>query len=186
MKVSTKIITGFFVLTLVVMVVIVNHLSAIRQIQDSNRELSEINVASAKTALQIVKVADLLDEYSKKYFAGLDTGYDEQISDVRMEFLENLTRLHKTAKSDLEQAQEVKLEEALDDFWSAFSRLKKQKRTVDPDDMPADYTVAVNRLRMQASTMLDTVQIVINNRVQAAADIGNKAERVTWIAGTVA
>src|SRR2546421_10014317 len=109
MKVSSKIILGFLVLLSVVAGVLAYQFSAIRQIQSANRELSEINVVSAKTALQMQKLAGLLGEDSLKYFSGLDSIYAQQIVDFRADFIESLVRFRKNAKSEREQAEAEKL-----------------------------------------------------------------------------
>jgi len=186
MKVSSKIILGFLVLMLLVIGVFAYQLSAIREIQSANRELSEINVVSAKTVLQMQKLADLLEEDSLKYFAGLSPGYAEQIADFRSDFLEQLVRLRRTAKTNREQAEAAKLNQALDDFWEVFNRLKKLNQTWDPDQVPPDLTIAANHLKLQAGMMLEAVQDVIRERVEAAGAVGMKAERLAWSAGIVA
>src|SRR5438093_1098678 len=183
MKVSSKTILGFLSIMLVAMVILGHQLSAIHQMQAVNRDLSEINVKSATTVLEMQKLAALLGEDSRKYFAGRDPIYDEQIAGFRNDFLEDLVRLRQTANSDREQAQLAKLREALDDYWLVFNRLKQQNKTWDPDELPPDLTLAVNHLEAQAEVMLDAVQVAIKERVAEAAKVGGNAERVSWIAG---
>jgi len=43
----------------------------------------------------------------------------------------------------------------------------------------------MKQLQLETEMMLNAVQAVIDERVQAAADIGKEAERVTWIAGSL-
>jgi signal transduction histidine kinase len=183
MRVSSKIITGFLVLMLLAIVVVANQLAAIHQMQLVNRDLSEINVSSARTAVEMQKFADLLLEDTKKYFLALDSTYDRQIADVRNDFREDLKRLRGSAKSEREQAEAAKLSEALEEFWLVFNRLKQQNQTFDPDELPPDLSVAVNHLQAQAEVMLDAVQVVMRERVAGAAEVGRKAENVSWIAG---
>ncbi len=183
MRVSRKIISGFLVLTLLAVVIVGNQLNAIHQMQHVNRDLSEINVVSATTALHIKKLVDLLDEDSQKYFAGLDSVYEHQITGLRSDFLEDLARLRQTANSEHERAETAKLAEALEDYWLVFNRLKQQNQTWDPDDLPPDLTIAVNHLEAQADFVLDAVQLAIKERVAAAAEVGRRAEEVSWLAG---
>jgi two-component system sensor histidine kinase GlrK len=186
MKVSSKIISGFLVLMLLAIVVVANQLSAIHQMRAVNQELSEINVKSATTVLQMQKLADLLGEDSRKYFAGLDPLYAQQIADVRSDFLEDLARLRETARSGREQEGTTALAKALDDYWRVFNSLKEQNRSWDPDELPPDLTIAVNHLQAQAEIMLDAVQVAIKERVASAAELGQVAERLSWIAGMFA
>jgi len=133
MKVSTKIITGFLALMLLGMILLVNQLTAIHQMQNVNRELSELNVMSATTVLQVQKLADLLGEDSKKYFASLDPLYERQMTGFRSDFLEDLDRLRETAKSAREQTELAKLADALNAYWQVYNKLKEQKKNWDPD-----------------------------------------------------
>ena len=67
MKVSSKIISGFLILMLLAISVVAYELSVIYLMQGVNRELAEIDVKSAETALDMEKLTGLLDEHSKKY-----------------------------------------------------------------------------------------------------------------------
>jgi signal transduction histidine kinase len=185
MKVSSKIVAGFLFLILLAIVVLINHLSAIHQIQSANRELSEINLVSAKTAVQMQKLADLIDEVTKKYFSALDKSYDRQVIDNRDEFQRDILRLRETARSTRERAETDRLQQALDEYWTAFNLVKVKKEALGPYDLPPHLSVAMKQLQLETEMMLNAVQAVIDERVQAAADIGKEAERVTWIAGSL-
>ena len=93
MKVSSKIISGFLVLMLLSIVVVAYEVSVVYQMQAVNRELADVDVKAAATALDMEKLVDLLDEYSKKYFGGLDPLYDKKAADYRGE-LDNFRRRH--------------------------------------------------------------------------------------------
>src|SRR5262245_56312137 len=135
MKVSSKIILGFLVLMVLAGIVVVNQLSAIHQIRAANHDLSEINVKSATIVQEMQRYVDLFRDDSKKYFALNDPlTYERQIAGLRTDFLDDVARLRPTAKSEREQAELAKLEQALEDFWAIFNRLKKQKQTWDPDE----------------------------------------------------
>src|SRR5262245_8207618 len=187
MKVSSKIILGFLVLMVLAGIVVANQLSAIRQMQRANQDVSEIDVTSAKIVLEIQKLAELIKEDSEKYFAlGDPAGYERQLADLRSDFLDALNRLRPNAKSEREQAEVAKLQKAFDDFWLVFNRLKQVKQTWDPDQLPKDLVVAENELITQPSVLLDAVQAAIKDRVEAAAAVGSKAERLSWTAGIFA
>src|SRR5262249_46791465 len=148
--------------------------------------LLKINVVSAATVLDLQRLADLISEYSQKYFGVLDPLYERKIVGFRNDFLEALGRLRQTASSEREQTETAKLREALDSYWLAFNRLKEQNKAWDPDDLPPDLTLAVNHLQAQAEVMLDAVQVAIKERVDGAAEVGAHAEQLSWIAGILA
>ncbi|PYT07102.1 MAG: hypothetical protein DMF60_07835, partial [Acidobacteria bacterium] len=109
--------------------------------------------------------------------------YTALIDGFRKDFLEQLVELRKTARSEGERAETEKLSAALDDFWSAFNRLKEQKQSLDPDELPPDFTIAVNHLEAQTDVVLDAVEVSIRQQVANAAEVGAKAERLAWLAG---
>jgi two-component system sensor histidine kinase GlrK len=183
MKVSSKIIVGFLFLMLLAVVFMANELNAIHQMQAVNRELSQTNLRSAKLVLEIQKLADLFNEDAQKYFSSLDAIYDDQIGDVHKDFQDHLGYLRETINSDRERTELEKLSMALDGCWEAYNALKKQNKLWGPDELPPDLTLAVNHLEAQSENMLGSVQLVIKERVAAAGEVGDKAERVFWIAG---
>jgi two-component system sensor histidine kinase GlrK len=186
MKVSSKIISGFLVLMLLALVVLGHQLSAIHQMQAVNRELSEINLRSATTVVEMQRLADLLGEDAYKYFLLLDPQYDRQIGDLRNDFLQHLSLLRENAKSERERTEVTKLSAAVEQYWNVYNILKQQKKAWDPDEVPPDLTLAINHLEAQSEVMLDAVQVGIRERVASAAAVGDKAERVAWIAGIFA
>jgi signal transduction histidine kinase len=187
MKVSSKIILGFLVLMVLGILVAANQLSAIHQMQAVNHDLSEINVKSATSVLEMQKLADLLVDDAKKYFALNDPLlYDGQIVGLRKDFLEALDQLSENAKSQREQTAIADLRTSLDDFWTVFNRLKQQKQTWDPEQAPPDLTVAVNHLTRQSELMLDAVEMSMKDRVAAAAEVGKTAEQLSWTIGIFA
>src|SRR5437762_2755244 len=155
MRVSSKIISGFLILMLLTLAVLANQFAVIHQMQTVNRNVAEFNVTSATTVLRMKELATLLTDNTKRYFASPDPTYTALIDGFRKDFLEQLAELRKTARSQGERAETEKLSAALDDFWSAFNRLKEQKQSLDPDELPPDFTIAVNHLEAQTDVVLD-------------------------------
>lgn len=168
---------------LLAIVLLVNQLSAIHQMQRVNRELSAINVVYATTGLEMMRIAKLLGDDSKKYFAALDPFYEQLMVNSRSDLLENLDRLRQQAKSEREQAEIAKLSEALDEHRRVFSQLKQKNQTWDPHELPPDLIIATESVEAKAEVTLDAITVAINERAVAAEELGRKAEQVAWIAG---
>jgi signal transduction histidine kinase len=185
MRVSSKIIAGFLALMLLAIIVVANQLMAIRQMQAVNHDLSEIDFSkSAITVLDMQRLADLLGDDSKKYFATLDSLYERHTTRLRDEFIEDLGKLRQSASSEREQAQLAKVQEAFDNLWLEFNTLKQQNKSFD--ELPPDLAVAVMHFQAETEVMLEAVQLAIKERVAAAAEVGAKAERLSWIVGVFA
>jgi len=183
MRVSSKIFAGFLVLILMSVLILANQLSVIHQMQAVNQNLLSINVVSAENVLRMQRLTDLLEDDAKKYFVTLDPLYDQQIVDVRQEFLERLARLRTTIASERERAELAKYGEAMDDYSRAYNELKRLNKAFDSVEIPPDLYIAINHLQAQGGVMLDAVQSAIRERVAAAGDTVQRAERFAWIAG---
>src|SRR5262245_49131438 len=123
MKVSSKFILGFIVLTLLAIVILAYQRSTINEMQRVNIELSSISLNSAKTMLEIQRWTALVEEDTNKYFLiSLDPTYETQISEVRTDLHEYLNRLRETSKTQHEREQADKFAQALDDYWVVFDR----------------------------------------------------------------
>jgi len=183
MKVSNKIISGFLILMLLAIAVLANQLFVIHRMQTVNRVLSDIDVNAATTAAEIEKLAKDIRDDSKKYFGVDPKAYEGQLTEDRTYFLEHIQQLDKTARIDSEHAAITKLREALDAYVDVFNRLKEQNRTWDPDELPPDLTISLSHLQAQSEFAFETVKDAMKEQVAAAADAGDKAERIAWIAG---
>src|SRR5262249_1956449 len=87
--------------------------------------------------------------------------------------------------SDRERAATSNLAKALDAYWTAFNRLKDQNRSLDIDEFPPDFTLALNHLVAQTEVALDAVQTSMREKVAAAAEVGRQASRISSAAGVV-
>jgi signal transduction histidine kinase len=140
-------------------------------------------LSSATTVLRLQKLTDLLYEDSRKYFVTLDPIYEKQFADFRSDFVQELAQLQKTAASRRERASAENLAAAAKVYWAAFDRLVEEKTSGGPDDLPPYVTSAADHLQAVAEVALDAVQLSIKEQVAGAADVGQRAERVAWLAG---
>ncbi len=185
MKVSSKIVSAFLVLMLLAVVVLGNQLTVISQMQKVNRDLFEFDLSAATTVLDIQQLTEIINDDSKKYFAVVDpSGYDKQLTDLRNDFLKDLDTLQKTARFENQQTATQKLSEAFDDYWKAFSRLKQERtEALDSDELPPVLTNTLDHLAAQSEVTYEAVKGSMKSQIAAAKERGEKAQRVSWIAG---
>jgi two-component system sensor histidine kinase GlrK len=170
---------------LLAVVLLANQLGIIHQMQQVNRELADVDLNAAATALHIEKNTDIITDDSKKYFAVLDPIYGDQIADLRNDVLKDIATLEKAAHSKSEREATTELREALDAYWNVFNRLKSQNQVSDTDELPPDLTIAMDHLGAEAEVAFESVKGSMKERVAAAAETGAKAERVSRIAGAL-
>lgn len=187
MKVSSKIISGFLILMLLAIGVIAYELRVVYQMQTVNRELADIDIKAAEKALEMEKVTDLLDESSKKYLGGLDPQYDKITAGYRDDLLEDLGQLQKAAAhSEMEGAATVRVREALESYWQVYNNLKERHLDLGSDELPPDFTIALDHLRAETENAFDAVKGSMKEQVTNAAATGARAVHVSWIAGIFA
>jgi two-component system sensor histidine kinase GlrK len=183
MKVSNKIISGFLILTLLAVVVLGNQLTVIHQMQTMNRNLADVDMKAATTALDTEELVDIINDDTKKYFfVSPDAGYEEHIAGLRQSLLEDLAKLEKSARSESTRAVTQKLSEALEDYWQVFNRLKPTEAS-DSNELPPELANSLDHLAAQSEVAYETVKGSMKDQVAAAEEKGAKAERVTWLAG---
>jgi signal transduction histidine kinase len=184
MKVSNKIISGFLILTLLAIVVLGNQLNVINQMQTMNRDLADIDMKAATIALDTQKLVEIISDDSKKFFTVTpDPIYEEQIVGLRGDFLDDLAKLQTSARSESTRAVTQKLSEALEDYWQVFERLKHQAEASDSNELPPELANALDHLAAQSEVAYETVKGSMKDQVAAVKEKGEKAERVTWLAG---
>jgi two-component system sensor histidine kinase GlrK len=188
MRVSTKIVCGFAILLALACVGLAYQVSALHQMQTINRDLSLLNMRSASAALRAMQLAETLEEFAQKYFVTGDPIYDRQLSDVRQEFLVNLTEMRQTIRTNRERSEFELMSTTFDEFWTAFIvRSQEVKESNErPEYLPAELVSLLDRLQVHARTTYDAVQLSIHDQVERAAAAGQSAERFSWTAGIVA
>jgi signal transduction histidine kinase len=187
MKVSSKIIAGFLILMLLAVIVTANQRSIIHQMQVINRNISEIDMNAALTALRTQELAAEIWEDSRKYFAATSDSsiYDRRIGEDRQELLDDIAMLEKSGRSDVERAETKKLADALADYWTVFNRVKAQNQNPDDGAVPAELTFAIDHLQAQTGVVYEAVKGSIKDQVARAAEAGETAERISWTAGVL-
>src|SRR3954468_14066459 len=102
MRVSTKTVSGFGILLVLACIGLAYQVSVLHQMQSINRDLSAVNLRAASAALRTIQLSDTLEEFARKYFVAGDPIYEHQLEAVEKEFLENLTDMRNTVRSDRE------------------------------------------------------------------------------------
>src|SRR5262249_17649955 len=146
---------------------------------------ADIDMKGATNALDTEELVENITKNTRKFFTvSPDAIYENNIIGLRQIFLEDLSKLWKqSARSEPTRAVTEKLSEALEDYWQVFNRLKPQAEASDSAELPPELANALDHLAAQSEIAYETVKGSIKDQVTAAAEKGQKAARVTWIAG---
>lgn len=186
MKVSTRIILGFVILLAIAFAGLGYQLSVIRQMESINRDLSLVNFHAASTTLEMLQLVETIKEFSRKYFAVVDPIYQRQLEDYRKDFLESLTDLRKTVRSNNERVEAERLAEAFDDYSDIFDRAVEAQKTRDLGALPPDLEIAIDHLQAQTAIAYDAVNVSIQDEVARATEAGKRAEEWSAVVGLLA
>src|SRR5262249_5080538 len=121
----------------------------------------------------------------KVFLVTADPAWQQQIVGIRQAFLEDLAKLGKAARSESTRAVTQRLGDALEDDCQVFYPLKTKAEPTDHDQRgaPPELRTCLERLAEQSEVAYDAVKTSMKDQVAAAKEKGEKAERVTWIAG---
>jgi two-component system sensor histidine kinase GlrK len=187
MRVSTKIVSGFGILMVLAVVALAYQVSVIHEMQSINRDLSGVNFRAASTVLEMLHILETVEEFSTKYFLLGYPVYEQTLTDVRQEFMEDFQQLQTTVRTDQEREELDRLSEAWNHYWTVFEDQKQKRRVPESaDTLPAALASALNRLQAQTYQVYDVVQLSIRQQVTDAADAGAAAERFSWTTGALA
>jgi two-component system, NtrC family, sensor histidine kinase GlrK len=181
MRISTRIILGFGILMLLAFAGLVYQISVIHQMQAINRELSSVNFHAASVALSTMQLAETIKEFSRKYF--VDPIYEQQLNDYREEFSDDIVELQKTVRFSAEREEVDRLARAFDAYTAAFAGIKHKKGS-EIDDLPPQLLDAINDVQSQSAVVYDVLKSSIEQEVALAAQTGQRAERVSTVAGS--
>jgi signal transduction histidine kinase len=190
MKIATKISAGYAILIALIIAVLTYQVSLFNQMQSINQNLTGIDFRAAIVALQLLRDQDLVEEFTRKFFAtGGDPDYGAQIDEMRGAYSEGLQELRSLRVSPVER-QEV---DRLAAIWSSIGELssahQRDYKSLKPEDVNSALLAQeelFSQLRVQAQSVIRATRTAIETQVQRSSDAGRHAQKVSWIAAAVA
>src|SRR5205814_7821176 len=110
MRIGTKIITGYGVLIALMALVFAYQVALVHRLQSIHRNLAEINFQAAGVSLEMMRVLDGIEEYTKKWFLLRDPEYAARRQEFERESNADLVRLRLLRRSPTEHAEIDRLE----------------------------------------------------------------------------
>jgi two-component system sensor histidine kinase GlrK len=186
MKISTRIVSGFGILIVLIALLVVYQIFALHRMQSRISELSQVNFRVAVTALQLMRDRDLVEEYAKKSLLLSESAYDEQLKAFSEDFEKLLQDLKSSARSKKVRA-EV---ERLDGFWSAFTAALHRYEQAQAAGLLQEFPVELDRnleqLRAQSYTVYEACVDTINSQVRNSEETARRAELIAAVAAAIA
>jgi two-component system sensor histidine kinase GlrK len=185
MRVSTRIILGFATLMILLVCALAYQVSIIHEMQSINQDLSSTNFNAASSVLRLRQYGDSIDELSQKYFVS-PVSYEPQLESYHKQFLDELTTLRGTVRTDSERIEVERLSQRLDEYYRVWEEEKSKPLPEDVNSFPFTLAQAIQNLQAQIDATRNVVEQAIPQQVQLAAAAGAEGERVSWIAAIFA
>lgn len=189
MKIATKLTVGYGILIALMIAVLGYQVTLIHTMNSINRDLSQMNFHAAMISLQLLREVDQLDEYTKKLFITRDAGYAQRLAEIRQSIGKELAEIQPLGRSELESEALGKLSGVWGNYSASTVDLDSQLRSAKFDEVDALLTSQLDlldRLRTRSQEVLANTQQTIASQVLASTETGQRAERVSWVAGVSA
>src|SRR5260221_5645979 len=166
MKISTKIAAGYGILIGLIFAVLLYEVSRIQQMEEINRNLSQINFRAATISLQLLRDLEQVEEFTRKYYAtGGDPGYGAQTEEMRKAFSQSVKELGSLALSPKE-ADEIR---QLALLWDRLLQSSRPRPGAGEEEVTVALGVQldlISRVRSQIQRLVRTTRETIELRVE--------------------
>jgi two-component system, NtrC family, sensor histidine kinase GlrK len=186
MRIATKIFTGYGVVIVLMAVVITYQVLLINRLQSIQQGLSGLNFQAAGTALEMMRLMDGVEEYTKKSYLLRDPEYGARRKDFEREFDTALTRLQPLAQSKAEQTEVERLRRFWAEFAAEGARPPPGDASEPAQEIPPSLQQKLDALHTQVKTVYSSTLQEREIEAKRSAEMGRRAMWVSWSAAIVA
>ena len=186
MKISTKIVLGYGVLIALITVLVAYQGYAIHRMQTISRNLSRVNFIASIASLQLMRDRDLVEEYTKKYFAINAPEYDSALRDFEREMESTLHEIRASGRTPAEQDAIARLGRDWRDFKTNLDKARQNLDAGGTSDFPRPLEESLEELRVQIQTVYKATLSGIESEVARSNETGRRAESMTWMTSVLA
>ncbi len=185
MKITTRIISGYGILIVVLVGLVVYQVITIGSMQKINSTLKELNFQSAMDCLQVMRDFEGVKEFTQKSFAIADPAYPKVLQEYHRAFENSLRELRNHAASGEEQIQFnrlVKLWDTHKTNMAALQQVMATSGTALPEIIDSD----LKQIDVQITSVYQSSLQSVSSKVEKSSRTGETASLVLWCATFVA
>jgi signal transduction histidine kinase len=185
MNVSTRIIFGISVLMVLAVLALGYQVYINQQLQLVTHELSEVNLQATRDV--VLQEYDILviDELSRKYFL-VDREYGKDLDGWRQDFESRLYELQHLRLSPKEKADLTLVAQAWDAYRRQWDVELEQNPVGKTENFSFDLYTRLEAIKARIEKLDDSIQTAVTERVRETSAMGERAQRFSWYAGSVA
>jgi two-component system sensor histidine kinase GlrK len=179
MKVSTRIIAGYVILILLTVAILSYQVYTIRQLNDINGNLSQVNVDNALKSLQLQYDERVIEEWAQKYYGTGDKTYKDLFDLAGNDFEMDLMKLEPTVTSEAEREAIRKVSQS----WKALQEIigAEHKHPIDPK-VTTQLNDQLAALRADATPLSDASKTAILDAANVSSKTAARAYQISLYA----
>jgi two-component system sensor histidine kinase GlrK len=187
MKISSKIIYGYGFLIVLMLALAFFLALLINQMLSTNRSLTDVNLQAARTAVELIRDMDIIEEYTKKYFAlGGDPEYAERLHEFQVELKMLIDDLEELELSEPEIAEIKRLRTFWNEYLVELNFELDAMIAGEPADLPEGLANSLDQLKFQTSNLYTASRGEFQAAVERSQKAGSDIIVLSWVAAGIA
>jgi signal transduction histidine kinase len=186
MNVSTRIIFGIGVLMVLALLALGYQVYINKQLELVNHELSEVNLQATHDVVLLGNAIPVIDQFSRKYFVVDRERYGEGLEAWRRDFESDLAELQRLPLSVKEKADLALVAQAWDDYRRQWAIELEQNPVGKTENFSFDLYTRLEAIPPKIEKLDNTIQAAVTERVRETNAMGARAQRISWITGSMA
>jgi two-component system, NtrC family, sensor histidine kinase KinB len=178
MRVSSRLSLGYGILLAAILLLAAVQVYAVRRLQVLIEGTARSGLSAAMSSLELMRDAEMIAEYTGRYFRAGDPEARKQIDSLRDTFQSDLQQLSADTRLKSEDRETGRLSE----FWKQFlENLGRAEPASRPGEIPPNLAEDLDRLKTQTRTLYQASLLTIEAQAEEARVIARRTERVSWV-----
>lgn len=181
MKITTRIISGYGLLIVVLAGLVIYQVITIGKIKDINKSLSKMNFRNAIACLDAINDIYLVEEGTRKVFAlHGDPSFLQKLKEYRDSFQQRLSQLKGHTNSVEEEEAVKKLSQQWDAYTIDIGQFQQQPWRESGTALPVNLEEDIQNLKIHAGSLYDIIHKTMSYKFDYSQRAGETAVLVLW------
>ena len=180
MRVAGRLATGTGVALALLLTILAWDVALVDQLAGVNQSLSKVNFRASTTTLEMTRLLNQMDEFTRKFYVTQDPAYQERLGELRTAFASDLAGLQ-----GLDLAPEVRrsvagLASEWETYWRHWARFRLEQEPLSSEEAEAIELEGLARLRGELDTVSESAQTLVLEQALRSAEVSGRARELSW------
>jgi signal transduction histidine kinase len=185
MKIATKIVLGYALLLLLMVVVLAYELSLFERMHEVNRNLADVKTRETDYSLQVRDI-EQVDDFTRRLYVTGDPEYSEQLKELRQGVSEGLAGIRHMSPAGGERAELERLSERWSGFVASSVAAEANFAAMSESEFTEWLGGHMAGLSEQFNRVLAANRQAVDAEIRKSASAGQKAQFVAQVAAGIA